>query len=217
MAHEVNNPLMIISGKAEIALMQGVKDEKLKDTLQTILDQCFTAKDIIQRVLKYSRLGKMKKDSVDIKVIFDMILDLLSHYLKLSNVKVKKTIKGHIPFVMGNEKQLQEVFINILRNSADAMPKGGAISVRISRIRKYVRVDISDNGEGMPRKVLERIFEPFFTTKDNGTGLGLAVCHTIIQEHDGELKFESKEGKGTKATIHLPYVAEGMMGADQPV
>jgi PAS domain S-box-containing protein len=206
MAHEVNNPLMVIAGRAELALTRGIRDERLKETFQIIIDQSFFAKDIIQRVLKYSRLGKVKKDSIDIIATFDMILKLLSHYLVARNVKVKKTVKGVIPYVFGNEKQLQEVFINILKNSADAMPRGGNICVNINKTKKYVNIKIKDDGEGMPRKVLEKIFEPFYTTKDNGTGLGLAVCHTLIQEHEGELKFDSKKGKGTTATISLPYI-----------
>ena len=98
--------------------------------------------------------------------------------------------------------------MNILRNSADAMIRKGKIYVSIGKNKEYVKIEISDTGIGMPQKVLDRIFEPFFTTKQNGTGLGLAVCHTIIQEHEGELKFVSKEGQGTTATILLPYIAD---------
>jgi PAS domain S-box-containing protein len=208
MAHEVNNPLMVISGQSELALLRGVEDDKLKATLRSILDQCFFAKDIIQRLLKYSRLGKVKKESMDIQGTIKLILDILRHHFRISNIKVITEFKKALPFVEANEKQLQEVFINILRNSSDAMPDGGDIRIKTANTRKFVKVEITDSGEGMPQKVIDRIFEPFFTTKQKGTGLGLPVCHTIIQEHGGELKFRSVQGKGTTATILLPYQAK---------
>ncbi|MFC1480337.1 nitrogen regulation protein NR(II) [Candidatus Omnitrophota bacterium] len=204
MAHEVNNPLMIISGRAELALIEGIKDEKMKDTLNTILEQCFFAKDIIQRLLKYSRIGKIEKRSVDMQEAIELIVSILHHHFRMSNIVFEKEIESDLPPVRGNEKQLQEVFMNIMRNSADAMPDGGVIAVRVAREGHFLRIDIEDTGEGIPPKVLERIFEPFFTTKQLGIGLGLAICHTIIQEHEGILRYESKLEKGTIATMLLP-------------
>ncbi|MBD3378920.1 MAG: PAS domain S-box protein [Candidatus Omnitrophica bacterium] len=204
MAHEVNNPLMIISGRSELALLEGIQDEKIRDTLDIILEQCFLAKDIIQNLLKYSRVGKVEKGPVDITRNLELIIRILQHHFRMSNVLLKKEIPSGLPRVTGNEKQLQEVFMNIIRNSADAMPSGGEISVRVRSSADFVKIDIKDNGKGMSRKVLSRIFEPFFTTKIQGTGLGLAVCHTIIQEHGGDLTYKSTVGKGTTATILLP-------------
>lgn len=204
MAHEVNNPLMIISGRAELALLNKSLDKKVKDSLNLMLDQCFLAKDIIQRLLKYSRLGKIQKSPVDIAKTIDLISDILQHHFKTSNITFKKTIKGKLPEIMANEKQLQEVFMNVMRNSTDAMPHGGVITVRAIKDKTFLKIEIEDTGEGIPEDVLERIFEPFFTTKQKGTGLGLAVCHTIIREHGGDLKYKSTEGKGTVATVLLP-------------
>ena len=204
MAHEVNNPLMIISGRAELALLNKSLDKKVKDSLNLMLDQCFFAKDIIQRLLKYSRLGKIQKSPVDISKTVDLISDILQHHFKTSNITFKKIIKGKLPEIMANEKQLQEVFMNVMRNSTDAMPHGGVITVRATKDKTFLKIEIEDTGEGIPEGVLERIFEPFFTTKQKGTGLGLAVCHTIIREHGGDLKYKSTEGKGTVATVLLP-------------
>ncbi|MFC1548946.1 nitrogen regulation protein NR(II) [Candidatus Omnitrophota bacterium] len=204
MAHEVNNPLMIISGRAEVTLLEGVEDERIKDTLNVIMDQCFLAKDIIHRLLRYSRIGKIEKSSVDMHKIIDLITNLLQHHFDMSNIILEKEIKENLPTVLGNEKQLQQVFMNIIRNSTDAMPDGGIIKLRASREKNFFKIEIEDNGEGIDPKVLTRIFEPFFTTKQKGTGLGLAVCHTIIEEHGGTLKYKSKVGKGTTAIILLP-------------
>ncbi|MFC1644072.1 nitrogen regulation protein NR(II) [Candidatus Omnitrophota bacterium] len=204
MAHEVNNPLMIISGRAELALIEGIKDEKMRDTLNTILEQCFFAKDIIQRLLKYSRIGKIEKRSVSMQEAIELIVNILHHHFRMSNIVFEKEIESDLPPIRGNEKQLQEVFMNIMRNSADAMPDGGVITVRAAREGHFIRIDIEDTGEGIPPKVLKRIFEPFFTTKQLGIGLGLAICHTIIQEHEGILRYESKVEEGTTATVLLP-------------
>lgn len=204
MAHEVNNPLMIISGRSEMALLGEIEDEKIKNTFEVILDQCFMAKEIILRLLKYSRLGKVEKTSVDVVKILDLIVDILNHHFKISNVTVEKDLESGIPPAIGNEKQLQEVFMNVLRNSAEAMPEGGSIKIRGMKEKDFLKIVIKDNGEGMSEEVRARIFEPFFTTKQKGTGLGLAVCHTIIEDHGGQLLYESARGKGTTATILLP-------------
>jgi len=204
MAHEVNNPLMIISGRAEFALIEGVEDEKIRDTLNIILEQCYLAKEIIQRLLKYSRIGKVKKEPVDMHKALGLIVDILQHHFRMSSIELEKDIHPSLPRVIGNEKQLQEVFMNIIRNSADAMPDGGVIKVTARREKNFIKIDIEDTGEGMSEQILERIFEPFFTTKQKGTGLGLAVCHTIIQEHGGQLLYDSEVAKGTKASILLP-------------
>jgi len=204
-AHEVNNPLMIISGRAELALMDEVKDPELKKTLEVILDQCFLAKDIIQRVLKYARLGKVEKHPLDIAQTLDLILNILDHQFRMSNIELKREIDADLPKIYGNEKQFQEVFMNIIRNSADAMPDGGVIDVAASKNKGFIKVQIKDNGVGIEKDVLSRIFEPFFTTKQKGTGLGLAITYSIIQEHGGELKYDSEIGKGTTATILLPF------------
>ena len=205
MAHEVNNPLMVISGRAELALLDEELDPKLRDSLGVILDQCFMAKDIIQRLLKYSRIGKVQKNPVDIEATLELIANILQHHFKMSNIELKVDIKTDLPQITGNEKQIQEVFMNILRNASDAMPDGGKITIRGYKEKGHVKIDIADTGEGMPEKVLERIFEPFFTTKQQGTGLGLAVCHTIVREHGGDLYYESTEGEGTTAVIMIPF------------
>lgn len=212
MAHEVNNPLMVIAGRAELALMTSVKDkdEETKNALNIILEQCFLAKDVVQRLLKYSRLGKVEKKPIEIDKTVDMIGNILSHHFRMSDIIFEKKAETKLPLCIGNEKQLQEVFMNMFQNSIDAMPGGGKISVDLSEEKGFIRIDIADTGQGMPQKVLDKIFEPFFTTKQNGTGLGMAVCYSIIKEHGGDILYKSTVGKGTTATILLP--AESSVG-----
>jgi len=204
MAHEVNNPLMAISGNAEVSLMRGVDNPELKNTLEIILEECLLAKDIMQRLLKYSRLGKTIKEPFDIVKAVELIVSMLEPHFKSSDITLKKSVKKDVPSVYGNEKQIQEVFMNLLRNSADAIKKGGLITVTISKSQEFVKIQVKDTGAGMSKKVMKKVFEPFYTTKQKGTGLGLAVSYSIIEEHSGVLKFTSQIGKGTTATMLLP-------------
>jgi len=204
MAHEVNNPLMVISGRAELALLAGMKEGSVKDTMEIILDQCFMAKEIIQSLLKYSRVGKIDKESVDLARALTLITNILRHHFRSAGVMLELEIPDNLPQVKGNEKQLQEVLMNMVRNSADAMPNGGLIDIVVKKQGRQIKIEIKDTGKGMSAKVLNKIFDPFFTTKQNGTGLGLAVSHTIIQDHGGTLTYKSVVDKGTTAVIMLP-------------
>lgn len=204
MAHEVNNPLMIISGRVSLALMKGVKDKAMVKMMEVISGQCLLAQDIIRRLLQYARTGKVKTEPVDIRETLNLIVELFRHHFSMTGITIKKNIRRDVPAVMANDKKLQEVFMNIIRNAADAMPEGGEISVKARLEDDMVCIDISDDGEGMPPEVMKDIFEPFYTTKKEGTGLGLALCQAIVRQHGGELRYKSVEGKGTTATITLP-------------
>lgn len=204
MAHEVNNPLMVVTAWAEVGLVQNEKNEKLKEIFDVIHEQCGMAKEIINRLLKYARVGKSERVSIDMKRTLEFIANILQQYFKTVNIKFAIDIENELPLIIANEKQIQEVLMNIMRNSADAMPNGGTIKIKALKQDDSVRIEIEDDGEGMLPEVLEKIFDPFFTTKAEGTGLGLAVCHNIIREHGGDLRYESEPGKGTLATIMLP-------------
>ncbi|MGB3111980.1 MAG: ATP-binding protein, partial [Candidatus Omnitrophota bacterium] len=113
-----------------------------------------------------------------------------------------------LPPVLMDEKQIQEVFMNLLRNAFEAMPDGGDITVTTSREGNSVRTDIKDTGSGIPEEVMKKIFDPFFTTKEKGTGLGLSVCYGILKAHGGDLKYSSEPDEGTTATVLLPIAGK---------
>ncbi|MFH1396967.1 MAG: PAS domain S-box protein [Candidatus Omnitrophota bacterium] len=204
MAHEVNNPLMIISGNAQLSLLDGTPDEEIKSNLKIIHEECNMAKDIIQRLLKFSRPTKGERKETDINQSIESVAKLIEYQFSLSDVKIKKDLKPGLPAIAIDEKQIQEVLMNLLNNAREAMPDGGAIDISTSKEQDFIRIDVKDSGMGMDEATLSRLFEPFFTTKEKGTGLGLAVCLGIVRAHNGELKFESQPGKGTTATMLLP-------------
>jgi len=204
MAHEVNNPLMVISGRAQLSLMEDIKNEELKKNLGTIFEQSQRAKDIIQRLLKFSRPSKGEVKEADINKSVEEVVSIIEHQFKSGNVTVKKNYAENLPAVLIDEKQIQEVLMNLFNNARDAISGEGVIEITTSSEEDSVRIDIKDSGSGMDEETLSRIFEPFFTTKEKGTGLGLPICYSIVRDHGGELKFDSAPGRGTTATILLP-------------
>jgi len=204
MAHEVNNPLMIISGNAQLCLMEEIQSDTVKNNLKIIVEECRRAKDIIQRLLKFSRPSKGEIKEADINKNIEAMVDIVEHQFKLINVEIKRNYQKNLPLISIDEPQMQEVFMNLINNASEAMPGGGAITITTSLEGDFLRLDFKDTGSGMTEEAKKRLFEPFFTTKEKGTGLGLAVCYGIIKAHNGELKFESKLNKGTTATVLLP-------------
>jgi len=146
--------------------------------------------------------GVVKK--IDINFSMENLAKLLEHQYSLANVKILREYAPSVPAIAMDEKQMHEVFMNLLNNSFDAMPKGGTITVKTSTEADNLRIDITDTGTGIPEEHMKKMFQPFFTTKEKGTGLGLPVCYGIIKVHGGELKLTSEAGKGTTATILLP-------------
>ena len=208
MAHEVNNPLMIISGRAQLSLMEKIKDEAINKNLNIIVEECQRANGIIQRLLHFSRPSKGERKPLNINNCIDGVVNIIEHQFGLANITVKRDFLKDPPLILGDEQQFQEIFMNLLTNAKDAMPQGGTINIATSRKKNSIKIDFQDTGRGMPEEVLKKIFQPFVTTKEKGTGLGLAVCYGIIKAHNGEISFESEVGKGTTVTILLPIEGE---------
>ncbi|MBD3426803.1 MAG: PAS domain S-box protein [Candidatus Omnitrophica bacterium] len=204
MAHEVNNPLMVISGRAQISLMEQPKNDVINESLSIIMDQCYRAKNIIERLLLFSRPSKKQMKEVDINEAVNFAMQMLEHQMGLKDIKVDTVLDETIPHVQVDEKQMHEIFVNLIRNAADAMPEGGQLTITTSLKGDNIWIDFKDTGIGISEEDMQKIFDPFFTTKDHGTGLGLSVCYGIIKAHGGEMKYSSTPGKGTTATVILP-------------
>jgi signal transduction histidine kinase len=204
MAHEVNNPLMIISGNAQLCLMEELKDKNLEKNLKVIVEQTDRAKDIIQRLLLFSRSSRGEITEVNINEALEFVIKLVEHQYEISNIRIIRDYGSGLPAIKLDSKQMQQVFMNLIRNSADAMPEGGSITVSSFRIEDKLAIVVKDTGHGIAKENFSKLFEPFFTTKPKGTGLGLSVSYGIVRAHGGEIKFESEPGRGTTATVLLP-------------
>ncbi|MFH1847058.1 MAG: HAMP domain-containing sensor histidine kinase [Candidatus Omnitrophota bacterium] len=206
-AHEINNPLGVISMRLKVAQMKNIQDEDIKKTLDVISAQCDLVKDIIRRLSLYARRGTDEKVPLDLKITLRTVVDKLKAHFNRSNIVLKHDMNVNLPLILGDEKQMHELFMNVIHNSAEAMPEGGFLFIKAVREKSFLRVTIRDTGKGIAKDVLGRVFEPFYSTKQKGTGLGLTVCRAIVLEHEGKMTYKSKEGEGTTVTISLPVVS----------
>ncbi|HUU39815.1 MAG TPA: ATP-binding protein, partial [Desulfatiglandales bacterium] len=143
---------------------------------------------------------------VNVNDITEEILSLVETQSLFQNIEIIKDLDPNLPTIDGDKSQLQQVFINLAINAAEAMENGGKLIVKSSFRDSSLEIKFTDTGCGIPSEDIEKIFEPFFTTKShmNGTGLGLAVSHGIITKHNGTISVESSIKKGTTFTIRLP-------------
>ena len=209
LAHEINNPLGVITSRVEVALMEAEgKDipKQLIDDLKVIDKHAHRAARVTQGLLSFSRPAAAHFRPLDPNAVIEETLLLIEKQLEKDRIIMERRLAPGLPKVMGNGWQLEEVLLNLVTNARDAMTAGGRLRVE-SRLREDgtgVQILIADTGEGMPDELVQRIFDPFFTTKENGTGLGLSISYGIVKEHGGTLEVESEVAKGTTFTITLP-------------
>ncbi|MBT4091936.1 MAG: HAMP domain-containing protein [Deltaproteobacteria bacterium] len=209
-AHELNNPLnnIVLTASVFKEDYDDLEDEERFDMLTDLVNEADRAQKIIRNLLDYARESEIESVSVDLQGIIRETLRLAGNQIVLSKVKVDFKFTDTLPHVLGDRKQLIQVFLNIILNSLDAMQKGGTltISIEISKNRDYVFTKFADTGTGIVEEKLSFIFDPFYTTKPEGkgTGLGLSVSQSIIKKHGGDIAVESQVNKGTIITVSLP-------------
>ncbi len=210
-AHELNNPLNNISITTE-ALIDGLdqyEQDEILDMLKEIFMQVDRASGTVRNLLDFTRLEKSKMEIINVDDLIQSSLKLADNERLISGVETKIHIENNLPGVKGNFRNLQQVFLNIFLNSIQAMPEGGTLSIHAGKDGEdFVKIDVTDNGIGIPKKNLDKVFDPFFSTKDvgKGTGLGLSVSYGIIQNLGGRITVGSEEGKWTTFSVYLPVV-----------
>ncbi len=207
MAHEISNPLFVISGRLEILLEEGKLDHNTREVLGIVNTQSDRIRKLVDRLLKFARKTPPALEKININDIIESALPLVSyHKLPTVNIEMEKDLAEGLPVVKGDLNQLQEVFVNLFLNAYQAMPQGGKLSIKTSNFQNlYAQIKISDTGCGISPQNLKNIFMPFFSTKKDGTGLGLSVCYNIIRNHNGYIDIESQVNRGTTFTIKLPF------------
>ena len=209
-AHEINNPLMVILGRTELMLMEDELADRLRRNLDTIRAETERIASIVNGLLTFARKSRQDKmETVNVNEVLERTLMLSEHQLALANVRVIREVDPGLSTIQANPGQLQQVFMNLIINAHHAMPEGGQLSVRTGSVpQKRVFIEIEDTGVGIPPEHLNRIFDPFFTTKEEGkgTGLGLAVSRNIVEGHGGLIGVESTVGAGTIFRVVLPEV-----------
>lgn len=212
-AHEINNPLNNISLRAEVVKeeVKGYANERLNSYVNDIIMQSERAHNIVNNLLDFARARKyVGMEKLDIVGVVNDSINLVANQLIVNNIKLEMDLPESAYYVNGNKSKLEQVLISIITNAIQAMGDSGRLSVSVAPDMNsgMVLTKISDTGKGIPDDDLKNIFEPFFTTKSpgEGTGLGLAVSHTLVKEHNGEIGVESRVGSGTTFTIRLPLI-----------
>ncbi len=205
-AHEVNTPLAVITSQVQMLLRQTEPDHPNSRVLDKVVKQGFRASEIINNLLKFSRVSGSERSEQDLNRILRETQSLVEPILHSSHIVINLQLAKDLPPVYGNAGKLQQVFMNLIMNARDAMPRGGELTLASEAENSSVLVEVTDNGVGIPPEDLRRIFDPFFTTKSSsrGTGLGLAVAYGIIREHSGKINVQSAVGRGTTFRLELP-------------
>ena len=204
-AHEINNPLTTILTFSSLLLRKAEVTQKEK--LETIIKETTRCREIIKGLLNFARQNEPVKEVCSVNDIIENAVSLTRNQLKVheNKITVEKELEN-IPSISIDPNQMLEVFINIIINAIDAMPKGGTLKIMTRREDGRIEIKFVDTGHGIIKEHLDQVFDPFFTTKEagKGTGLGLAVTYGIIERHNGMIDVESEVGKGTTFVIKLP-------------
>lgn len=215
LAHEIKNPLGIILGGVE-ALEKKLRDksEEIKDVLSKIAYSTDRANTIVQNLLKFARPSKLEFEKTDVNEVLKETLALINFSKNLKGIILEISYLDKDGVVLADKNQLQQVFFNCINNGIEAMPNGGRLTIKVNNIRdekivvngRVILIEIKDTGIGISKEELEQIFEPFFTTKleKKGTGLGLFISKTILDNHKGQISVESGLKEGTTVKIYLP-------------
>ena len=224
-AHELNQPLSVIKTASsflikKVARSEPIKDEILKTLAEEIDSQVDRASKVINHMREFGRKADVARQKVQVNEALNRALDIFSQQLKLRQIEVVKELEENLPPIMADTNRLEQIFVNLLINARDAieekMERFGPGEVEKKIFLKtwhqdgMVVIEIKDTGTGIPKSVLDKIFEPFFTTKKvgKGTGLGLSISYGIVQDYDGSIKAETREGEGTSFIIRFPVPGE---------
>jgi two-component system, NtrC family, sensor kinase len=206
-AHEINNPLTAIIANAQLLQRQLPPEDDLQESVELIAQAGARATQVVRNLLDFARKEEYHLAATDINETVQRALALVHHELLSRSIVLDFKPDPDLPMIYASQDNLQGVWLNLLLNAVDAVQDGtGKIKVITHQVGGEIRVEIEDNGKGIPAERLSRIFEPFYTTKapGRGTGLGLSVCHRIVKQHGGDILVHSEVGKGSQFTVLLP-------------
>ena len=218
-AHEIHNPLAIISGKAQVLLMQkGPKqlEPNVQEALNTIVKQTRRAADITRKLLMYSQGARGPQEWVSLEKVLDETLALLAYQASLDKIEITRDLDPELPRYYANMQEIREIFLNLLLNAVEAVGSEGKIAVELKyrRNEELVEITCSDTGKGIPAEHLDKVFNPFYTTRHEAVGLGLFVTKQITHRYGGSIRVESQVGIGSMFILQLPCATEAVRNAE---
>lgn len=207
-AHEIRNPLSSIRGLAQFVYNSFSKTDERKEDLNTIIQEVDRLNKLVVQVLDFAKLKKPNLTRFSLNDLIRKIAELLKLEIKDKQIKFSLELSPDISQIQADEDQVRQILMNVIINAIQAIPKKGEVKIKTEKAllggESAVKLIIKDSGIGITEKDFNQIFDPFFSTKDQGSGLGLSIVYKLIETHQGKIKVESKEGKGTKFVIFLP-------------
>ncbi|WP_224746798.1 ATP-binding protein [Pelovirga terrestris] len=230
-AHDFNNMLSAILGNIDLSLLDSNLAEKTRKRLEDATKASLRARDLTRQLLTFAKGGQPIRQTASLP---EIIKDSAEFILHGAEVSCCYDFAAELPLVDIDTNQISQVIQNLILNAVQSMPKGGVLTLScavaagdeivdtpLDPTRPYVRVTISDQGEGIPADIIDKVFDPYFSTKPQGSGLGLSIVHSIISKHDGHIQVDSSPGQGTTFSMYLPASAkkrqEVNIQADKPV
>jgi signal transduction histidine kinase len=205
-AHEINNPIGIISSRVEVMMLEADEDglpAEVRKDLEVILRHARRVATITQGLLSFARQSSGTREPVSLNAVAEEMVQLVRKDMSRARVQVTTKLDESAPTFLADANAIGQVVLNLLTNARSAMPDGGEIAIETSYLAaaRSVRLIVRDTGCGIPAELLPKIFDPFFTTKPEGTGLGLSISHGIVHDHHGTLDVRSEVGKGSTFTL----------------
>jgi two-component system NtrC family sensor kinase len=211
-AHEINNPLGGILIYSHLLLEDLDENSPHYENLKKIVKETSRCKDIVKGLLEFARPREPEMSLIDINDTVERSLSIMAGQALFQNIKIKKSFASDLPKIVADSAQLQQVFMNIIINAAEAMDGNGilTLSTSLNGGGTFIEVKFSDTGHGIKEEDKKRLFEPFFSTKEvgKGTGLGLAISYSIIQKHKGKIEVQRQSEKGSTFIVQLPVKKE---------
>jgi len=210
-AHELNNPLAVVIGYSQILAEKGGLDKETIDDVQRIHHESERASRIVRDLLSFARPSEPQKKAVNVNRLVASVLETQEANLQAAGIQLEQRLASDLSTTMADPNQIEQVLVNLIGNAIQVLsgqPNPHVLTIRTEEAGNYIRIIVADNGPGIPRDILGQIFDPFFTTKPlgKGTGLGLTISNTIIQEHRGRIQVENQPAGGAKFTVELPVV-----------
>lgn len=202
--HEIRNPLVTIGGFARTIARADNQDKQITKGADIIVEEVSRLERILANIMDFSKPVEAVKVESLINEILENTCSLMEPYFKNSRILLVKKFDAIVPKIMVDHAQIKQVFLNLIKNAVESMPGGGKLTIETMVEKKFVKINITDTGEGMTTEILQNIFVPFFTTKVDGTGVGLAVSQKIVDDHGGSIKVKSSLQEGTTFSIYLP-------------
>ncbi|GAC1472084.1 MAG: hypothetical protein PVSMB11_07750 [Desulfuromonadaceae bacterium] len=202
LAHEIRNPLAGIKGYAQV-IEKKPQDERNGGFAQRIVTETLRLETLVNDLLSYAKSDRESMATLNLTTLVSHVAVLLRQEAEHLQIKIICEYQEDIP-IYGNRDRLAQVVLNVVKNAIQAMPDGGTVRITAAVAGRLATIRVDDNGHGISQEEMSRIFKPFFTTKARGTGLGLALCRKIVEEHDGKIAVQSAVGQGTSVSIIIP-------------